>query len=437
MNDRIQTHDPELNILKSVLEGKSFDGALLRGVKGDYFRDRDYGQAWEYMRNHFVQFGQVPDASTFLIDHPGLKDYITRARAPEPPEFYADKILEAYTRKGVVEKLREAIPKLKGDPEQGIDAIVDVVSEYKLIRNNVEILSLANTGRDRLNAYESATVYGMPFGWDTIDDATLGAHPGDLGIFAARPGSGKTWLMLHSANVVWQADYRVLMVATEVPANKMLQRFDALHLGLDYDLFKKHLLPTEDMEGYKSFLMDEEESKKRFQIVNGTGMTPSGLGSLIDRVKPDIVYIDSVHKLEPDKRYGTERWLKMANLANELKDNVAQRYGVPVITNTHFNRDVGSAFGNSKNLDGGLENVAGGDEWGKVADLVVGISRGQEEISQKVVKLRVIKGRESEDGKTFYTKFDFKRMDFSETEPYYPEQDQEREAKAEEKKMPW
>ena len=34
-------------------------------------------------------------------------------------------------------------------------------------------------------------------------------------------------------------------------------------------------------------------------------------------------------------------------------------------------------------------------------------------------------------------KFDFKRMDFSETELYYPEEDKEREAAKEEKGLPW
>ena len=79
MSDRLQTHDAELNILKSVLERQSFDGALLRGIKGGYFRDSDYGAAWEYMREHYVQFGKVPDASTFFIDHPSLQDLVTKA----------------------------------------------------------------------------------------------------------------------------------------------------------------------------------------------------------------------------------------------------------------------------------------------------------------------------------------------------------------------
>ena len=120
------------------------------------------------------------------------------------------------------------------------------------------------------------------------------------------------------------------------------------------------MLPTDEVEGYKSFLLDEDEAKERLQIVHGTGMTPSALGSLIDQAKPDIVFIDSVHKLEPDKKYGTERWLKMSNLANELKDNVAQRYGVPVITNTHFNRDVGSSFGKNKNIEGASRTLPAG-----------------------------------------------------------------------------
>ena len=400
MSDRLQTHDAELNILKSVLERQSFDGALLRGIKGNYFRDGDYGAAWEYMREHYVQFGKVPDASTFFIDHPGIQDLVTKARAPEPPEFYGDKILEAYSRKGVAEKLRTALPKLQDDPEDGMEAIVDAVSEFRIIRNNIQILTLANTGRERLDAYEQATVYGIPFGWDTLDDTTLGAHPGDLGIVAARPGS---WQDL--ANPL----RRARRLGVRLPGARHRHRgprdtrcssaSTPSTSASTTTCSRSTCSPPKRSRATRASCSTRTRPRSDFQIVNGTGMTPSALGSLIDQAKPDIVFIDSVHKLEPDKKYGTERWLKMSNLANELKDNVAQRYNVPVITNTHFNRDVGSSFGKNKNIEGALENVAGGDEWGKVADLVLGMSKGQEEIAQNAIKFRIIKGRESEDGK--------------------------------------
>lgn len=121
----------------------------------------------------------------------------------------------------------------------------------------------------------------------------------------------------------------------------------------------------------------------------------------------------------------------MANLANELKDRVAQRYKIPVICNMHFNRDVGSTHGNGKNLEGGLESIAGGDEWGKVADLAVSISRNEVDAGENRLKMRVIKGREVEEGRAFYVNFKFDRMDFSER-PY--EEPTEAESTGDDKK---
>jgi len=433
-------HDPELNILRAVLIRGSFEGSLFRGLHAAYFRDADYANAWEYLREHYTAYGKVPARETFLKDHPGLKDFVLGSEPPEPAEFYADQILESYARHGLAEALVSEIPKLEDDVGDGIRGLKDVLSQFELARNNVDVLTLGNTGRERFDEYQKELVYGIPYGWDTLDDATLGAHPGDLVLFAGRPGQGKSYMMLKNIDRAWEDGNRILVVATEMPPLQMLRRFDAVHLGLDYDLFKKRMLTTTAQEAYKRFVLDDagNPSHEDLMIVHGTGMTPSALNVLIDQVSPDIVFIDSVHKMEPDRKY-REGWEKFRHLANELKDNVAQKNEVPVICNTHFNREVGGQFGGkTKNIEGDLNQLAGGDEWGKVADLVIGLSRGMEENANKALKLKVIKGREAEDGKSWHVQFDFSTMAFSEVNLLHTENDQAIDDRKEEKGgLPW
>lgn len=431
-------HDPELNLLKATIHRRSFEHALFRGLRGEHFRDPVYGQVWDYLRSHHQRFGVVPAQETVLIEYPAVKDYLLLARAPEPPEFYADLILEAYAKSGVAEKLVQAVPLLEDDVAAGIDAITQVVSEYRVIRSGMQVLNLANTGRERLAAYESERVYGVPFGWPTLDTLTMGAHPGDLITLVARAGQGKTWMTLAAAHTAWLDDARVLFVATEVSAMKIMARFDALHLRLNYDLYKKRMLDVLDDGRLKEHLLAEDPAYERFMVVDGIGMHPSALASLIEQHQPTVVFVDSFYKLEPDKRYDPrQQWMKIAHLSNELKDNLAMRYKLPVFVNTQFNREVGTTFGKSKNLEGGLEHIAGGDELGRASDLALAISRTQEEMQEKALGVRIIKGREVEDGVKFHVRFDFNRMTFDEIDLLLPPEDVEREAKAAEKPKKW
>jgi hypothetical protein len=434
----VRGHDPEVNLLKAVLNLRSFDQAIFRGLRGHHFRDPLYGAVWEYLRDHHQRFGVVPAQETVLVDHPTVKDYLSLARAPEPPAFYADQILETYAKSGVAQRLLETLPTLERDVSEGMDAIGAVLSEYRVIRTGAHVLNLANTGRQRLDAYESEQVYGIPFGWDTLDTVTMGAHAGDLISLVARAGLGKTWITLAAAHTAWRGDARVLFVATEVPALRIMARFDALHLRLDYDLYKKRMITKDDATRLREHMLAEDPAFERFMVVDGIGMRPSELVSLVEQHKPDIVYVDSFYKLEPDKSYDSrQQWMKIAHLANELKDNLAMRFSIPVFVNTQFNREVGTAHGKSKNLEGGLEHIAGGDELGRASDLVLAVSRSIEEIQEKALALRIIKGRETEDGVKFHVRFDFHKMTFDEIDILYPPEDAEREEQAATKGLPW
>ena len=427
----MRTHDAELNILKAVVERRAFDQAIFRGLRGEHFRDETYGHAWDFLRDHHQRYGVVPAQETFLVENSDLKDYLLHARAPEPAEFYADHILEAYARKGVAERLAQVIPSLEQDVTAGIDEITKAVAEYRLIRNNTTLMTLANTAAERLRLYQSEKVYGIPFGWDTLDTASHGAHPGDLIALVARAGTGKTFLTIKAAHTAWRDDARVLFIATEVPAMRIMSRFDAMHLGLEYDMYKKRMLTTKDTERFKAYLEAEDPAYERFVAVDGTGMHPSGVATLIEQTEPDIVFIDSFYKLEPDKRYDARApWQKIQNLSNEIKDQLAMRYKLPVFVNTQFNRDVGTVYGNKRQLEGGLENIAGGDELGRTSDLVLAVSRTPEEIQNRVLGVRIIKGREVEEGQKFHIGFDFTTMSFDEVN--FDAEDAEREEKDQE-----
>lgn len=415
------SHNSDFNLVKRVLSERTLGGAIFRSVRGEHFGDELPGRAWDFVLEHWASYGVVPDFDTIFENFPELRSELLRVNPKEPAEFYADSILEGYARKGVVEKITQVIPGVQSDVRATIDRLRQTLAEYDLIRDGVQVMNLANSARERSDFYNRPAVYGVPYGWDTLDKATMGAQPGELIGFAARAGQGKSWILLRHAHHVWKTTKkRVLVVATELSSLQMMARFDALHLRADYNIFKKQMLTTEEQSRYANFLFDlPREDAERFMITEGYGMTPSGLNVLIDQYKPDIVLIDGVYLLESDTPYRDgQDWQKIRYLANELKHRVARRNNIPVVFNTQFGRSVGTAIGKTKKVEGGVEDMAYGDEFGKAADLLVSISRTDEDLQDSRLSLKIIKGRETADNAKWSLSFDFSKLSFHELDPY-------------------
>jgi replicative DNA helicase len=408
-------HNAEMNLVRKVIDSGSFEGTLFRGIRGEYFIDPEIGKLWDYILNHWTEYGKVPAHDTVFEDFPKLTKDLVKANPVETSDFYAVIVLDSYARRGFTKELMETVGHLEQDTKAGFTLIRQLVAKYDVIRDGVEVLDLNNTARSRYDEYYRESVYGIPFGWSSIDEQTMGMHAGQLIGFVARGGSGKTFCLLYCALQAWQAGYKVLVIATEIPPIDMLKRVDALYLKCNYNYFKKQMLSTEDADRYNEFLFNgDKENNARFQMVHGEGMSPSEIETLVQHNKPDVVFIDGVYRLTSNAKYKSgEDWQKIRYLANELKD-LAMRNKIPVVFNTQFSRNVGTAVGKSKKVEGGLEDIGYGDEFGKATDLMISIFRDEEDASRRRLTLKVIKGRETEDGKFWKVDFNFSRLSFEE-----------------------
>jgi replicative DNA helicase len=94
-----------------------------------------------------------------------------------------------------------------GDPQQFIDSAEQAVYDIARTRESSSVRTLKEVMRetferiDKANA-RGARITGTPTGFDRYDRITSGLHDGELTIVAARPGMGKTSLVLNiAANV--------------------------------------------------------------------------------------------------------------------------------------------------------------------------------------------------------------------------------------------
>lgn len=162
----------------------------LRDVREDFFV-RTEREAFLFVKQHLARHGALPDADT-LHEH-GLR----LSRSVEPPSYYSGKLRERYVYNLISSRndsLVRAMTAKDTSAALGIIRELAALGGHILEPESFSTLQLEATEliADYLRIKESGLPeLGIPFGWPTLDEMTLGMQGGDLVVLAGRPNVGK------------------------------------------------------------------------------------------------------------------------------------------------------------------------------------------------------------------------------------------------------
>ena len=270
---------------------------------------------------------------------------------------------------GIKTKIDEAM-KAGGDKDIGHDYNVDIADRY--------VESLRKT---------------VKTGWDVIDDiADGGLGAGELGVFVAPAGIGKSWGLVNVAANAVKKGKTVVHYTLELNQAYVGLRFDSVFTGIPAQNLKFH----------------QEDVEKRVKKLKGQlivkyfptkGATVNTIRAHIDKCtiqgfKPDIVIVDYADLL---KGNGKEMRHELGNIYEDLR-GMAGEYNIPIWTASQANR---SALEDDVI---GAEKIA--ESYSKImtADFVLSLSRKIEDKIAGTGRWHVIKNRFGPDGITFPSK---------------------------------
>ena len=124
-------------------------------------------------------------------------------------------------------------------------------------------------------------------------------------------------------------------------------------------------------------------------------ITPEYLAAQIERNKPSIVFVDYLTLMRTNRSGASKDWLNVGELSAELKA-LAEDYQIPIVTASQINR------AGAGNQTPGTEHLSYADAVGQDADCVITMVRS----SQHLLKGKVAKYRNGEDGQKFNLLFD-------------------------------
>lgn len=210
-----------------------------------------------------------------------------------------------------------------------------------------------------------------------------------------------SWVMLRMAVAAILAGHTVLYDSLEMSRAHVALRAQTLlatQIGADFrasDMLNGSKAP--DMEGHAELVRRISSQVAGSLHVSDTSrgrVSPLTINGQIERIKPDIVFVDYLTLLE---KSGDGDWRSISALSKDLH-GMAQEHNVAMVTASQLNRSMGVTRGNSMP---GLDALAESDAVGQDADQVMVLVQR----SKRVLKQKLAKNRYGPGGATWWTEF--------------------------------
>lgn len=335
--------------------------------------------------------GQLEEVggSGFLL---GLSEHVGIA-------INADHYARIVRDKATLRRLIECSQEIAGaclSPQEDINELLDWTEsrffEVTDQQNTSQIMSVGDIGRDDLEKmeevfYQDKETHGLHTGFQDLDRLTVGLHPGEETILAARPGMGKTSLAL---NISWNVGHKkkepVVIFSLEMPREQLVRRMISSAAQIDGEKLRRCRLSPEEWSLRNEIQADLNEAP--IFIDDKPAISALEIRAKCRRLKSrhglSLVIIDYLQLMrEPHKSRSRDE--AVSQNAYSIKA-LAKELSVPILVCCQVNREIDKEKRKKYRLSdlresGAVEQAADNiwflwrDEGAVVADLTLGKQR--------------------------------------------------------------
>lgn len=310
----------EAKVLSAVLEDKQIHVLLQANVDTLL---RTHNDIWLFIRNYFEQNGSTPPSSLVVEK---FRDF-EPVQGVGATKHHLDELQGEYLEESLKDILRNAASEVQGG--QGTEALEHLIAKTSELKKNTAIIrDIDVTDIDSAVAYyeqvkkqQEAGSIGIKTGLPGFDNyLPAGITPGQLGVFLAYPGIGKSWLSLYFAVQAWKQGRSPLIISLEMSETEVRNRVFTI-MGDGTWSHRQLSAGNVEIEDLKKWHKRNLEGKPEFHIISndsGGEVTPSVIRGKIDQYKPDLVIVDYLQLMSPNTKSDNET-VRMKNLSRELK----------------------------------------------------------------------------------------------------------------------
>ena len=313
-------NNTESKLISAVLKDKQVHVLLQANVDNLL---RTHNDIWEFIRNYTENNSTVPPLNLVVEK---FRDFHP-VDGVGATKHHLEELQTEYLNDSLKDIIRSAATEIQnGQGAEALDSLITKTSELK--KNTSVIRDIEVTDLDSALAYfenvkkqQALGLVGIKTGLPGFDNyLPAGIMPGQLGVFLAYPGIGKSWLSLYFAVQAWKQGKSPLVISLEMSETEVRNRVFTI-MGEGLWSHRKLSSGEIEIEDLKRWHKTHLQGKPEFHIIsNDTGgdITPSVLRGKIDQYKPDFVIVDYLQLMSPNQKSDNET-VRMKNLSRELK----------------------------------------------------------------------------------------------------------------------
>ena len=313
-------NNTEAKVISAVLEDKQIHVLLQANVETLL---RTHNDVWNFIRLYSENNQSLPPAD---LVREKFRDF-----EPVPgvgsTKHHLSELQTEYLNDSLKDILRSAAGDVQtGNGTEALEHLITKTSELK--KNTAAIRDIDATDLEDAVAYYERVAkqnelgaVGIKTGLPGFDNyLPAGIMPGQLGVFLAYPGIGKSWMALYFAVQAWKQGKSPMIISLEMSETEVRNRVYAI-MGEGLWSHRKLSNGEVEIDMLRKWHANKVEGRPEFHIISndsGGEVTPSVIRGKIDQYKPDFVVVDYLQLMSPNQRADNET-VKMKNLSRELK----------------------------------------------------------------------------------------------------------------------
>lgn len=395
----------QLQFLNWLIQSGDYSLLVINNITDEFFSD--YKNEFNFIKEHLDNYGCIPDKTTFLDKFPDF-DLV---EIHESSDYLIDALFEDKDKRflaSTFNKIRNLLNEGKTEDAMLLYSTASEEAVKARHLDSVDIIQDTSRYDDYLDRVSNYNKYYVKTGFKELDELIGGWERNEeLATIVARPGVGKSWVLLKCAVAALEQGLRVGIYSGEMSEKKVGYRFDTIvgHIS-NYAITKGNDSVQVDYQRYIEGLKDRFKGCLKVltpAMINGpAGVT--ALRAFIEKEKLDILCVDQHSLLEDDRKARTPVE-KASNISKDLKNLQVMKH-IPIIAVSQQNRES-----TETGLDVSL--VAQSDRIGQDSTVVIFITQ-----NDGIMTLTLAKSRDSETGKKLSYAVDLNKGIWS----YLPEQ---------------
>lgn len=380
--------DNEVRLLSRAIRTRDISAMLEAGVHDDWFFVEENRAVWRFIRQHWTRYQEVPTGVTVLDNFPTYR----LLAVDDNIEYLLDQLIEYRKRQSTISVVQDASEAIaSGDHNAAIAVLGQGVAKLldEGARETTDI-DLTDNATQRFDEYLNVKtrpngLLGIATGFKTIDQATAGLQPGQLITIIAPPKTGKSVLALQVAVNVHNDGFVPMFQSFEMNNIEQQHRHDAMRAHIAHSRLIRGALNKEEETRYKKVLEDMETMHKFYLTDAVSAMTVTGLAAKIDKLRPDIVFVDGVYLMVDEITGEQNSPQALTNITRGLKQ-LAMAKKIPVVISTQV------LLWKMKKKQVSADAIGYSSSFYQDSDVILGLQR-QDEEDDTSRELRIVASR--------------------------------------------